>query len=64
MCLLKTSRDLDISFTAVPHFDEELNPWDITDIKGGKVPKLLCGYTQTNSIHNRIVVKFVIENVN
>jgi hypothetical protein len=34
---------------------------DVTD-KGGKVPNLLSGYTETNSIRNRTTVSFILEN--
>jgi hypothetical protein len=37
---------------------------DITDVKGGQVPNLLSGYTETNNIHNRTTVNYVLENVN
>jgi hypothetical protein len=35
---------------------------DITDAKGGKVSNLL--YTETNIIHNKTPVNFVLGNVN
>jgi hypothetical protein len=37
---------------------------DITDVKGGKVSRLLSGYTEANSIHNRTTMNFVLENLN
>jgi hypothetical protein len=35
----------------------------ITGAKGGKVPNLLGGYMETNTIHNRTTVHFVLEDV-
>jgi hypothetical protein len=58
------SRDLQVLFAAVAHLDEGLKSWDITRIKGEKVPNLLSGYMETNSVHNRTKVNFVLENVN
>jgi hypothetical protein len=51
-------------FTAVKLFTDGLLLKDISDIKGGKVPKFLSGHTETNSFHNRTAVNFVLENVN
>jgi hypothetical protein len=34
-----------------------------TDAEGGDDPKLLSGYTETNSIHKTTTVNFVLENV-
>jgi hypothetical protein len=39
-------------------------PIDITDVKGGKAPNFLNGYTEKNNIPNRATVDFVLENVN
>jgi hypothetical protein len=33
----------------------------MTDVKGGKVPNLLSGYTEINSIHSRPTANFVLE---
>jgi transketolase N-terminal domain/subunit len=38
--------------------------WDIADVKGGNISNLFSGYTETNNIHNRTTVIFVLENVN
>jgi hypothetical protein len=61
LCLLKISRDLQILFAAVTHLVEGLH---LEIFLGGKVFNWLSGYTETNSIHTRKTVNFVLENVN
>jgi hypothetical protein len=36
---------------------------DLTGLKGGKVSNLLSEHTETNCIHNRTTVGFVLESV-
>jgi hypothetical protein len=51
-------------FTSMTHLVEGLSLGDPTDVKGGKFPNLLSGYTEPNSIHNRTTVNFVLEHLN
>jgi hypothetical protein len=63
VCLLKTSRDLQTLFAAVTHLVERLNLEILLALKEEK-SNLFSGYMNTNSIHNRTTVNFVLENVN
>jgi hypothetical protein len=49
------SRDLQMFFAAVTH---------LVDVTGGKVSNLFSGHMETNNIHKRTRVNFVLENVN
>jgi hypothetical protein len=62
LCLLKTSRDLQM-FAAVTHIAEGLTPETLLTLKFRKVSNLLSGYTETYSIHNGTIVKFVFETI-
>jgi hypothetical protein len=61
--LLTVSRDLQMLFAAITHLVEGLKSRDICDPKSGKVPDLLCGYVQADSVHDRTTVNFVLENI-
>jgi hypothetical protein len=60
VCLLKTSRDLQMLFAAVTHLVEGLSLEALLALKMEK----FSGYTETNSIHNRTTVEIVLENAN
>jgi hypothetical protein len=60
---IKKSTNMQILFAPVTHLVEGLS-WDISYFKGGKLSNLLSGYTETNSVHNRRTVNFVLEIVN
>jgi hypothetical protein len=62
--LLKISRNLQMLFAAIKHLVEGLSVETFLDSKSGKVPDLLCGYMQANSVHYRTAVNFVLENIN
>jgi hypothetical protein len=51
-------------FAAVVRLDEELNAETLLNVRDGKIPNLLSGYTETNSIKNKRRVYFVFEKVN
>jgi hypothetical protein len=56
ICLLKTSRDLQMLLAAVTRLAEGLSLETLLTLyTGGEVRNLLSGYTETNSVHNRTV---------
>jgi hypothetical protein len=55
---LRTSRDLQKLMAAVTHIEA------LPTLKVEKSLNFLSGYTETNTIHNRISVNYVLENVN
>jgi hypothetical protein len=57
--VFETPRDLQMLFAAMTRLG-----CISLDVKGGKVPNLRSGYTETSSIHNRTVVHFVLVNHN
>jgi hypothetical protein len=61
--LLKMSRDLQMLFAAITHLVEGLSLDTFFYPKSGKVPDLLCGYMQVNSVHNGTTVNFVLGNI-
>jgi hypothetical protein len=64
LCLLKTSRDLQISFAAVMHLVEALSQETLLTVKLGKPLICLVGTLSPNDILNIIKAGFVLQNVN
>jgi hypothetical protein len=57
------SRDQQMLFAAITHLVEGLSLDTFLTLKSGKVPDLLCGYMQVDSVHNRTTVNFVLGNI-
>jgi hypothetical protein len=57
-------QSLQMLFAAMTRLVEGLSLERLQTLKVGKVSDLPSGYTETNNIHNKTTVNFVLEKVN